>query len=93
MHIRITIAALAVTGLALTGCAAEPSYNEKATACADAIKGGAKVTKTERPAECADITEDDYNILIIGNAIEKSEILNDDGTINFDKLTEEPTEP
>lgn len=65
MRTRHTLAAIAATlTLSLTGC----GYS--ADDCAAAIDDTS--TKTNRPAECKDISDDDYTTLLMGYMIDKA---------------------
>ena len=68
MRTRLTLAALAATiTLSLTGC----GYT--ADDCAAAITD--ESTKTNRPTECQDISDDDYTTLLMGYILRKDGIL------------------
>lgn len=64
MRTRLTLAALgAATLLGLTGC----GYS--ADDCAAAITD--ESTKTNRPEQCQDISDDDYELLLMGYILKK----------------------
>lgn len=63
MRRAITAAALAA-GLLLTGCS---SYTVED--CKNALTD--KSTKTSRPKECEDLSQKDYDLLLMGRALEK----------------------
>ena len=68
MRTRLTLAALAAgLLLSLTGC----GYT--ADDCAAAIND--ESTKTNRPTECQDISDDDYTTLLMGYILRKDGIL------------------
>ncbi|MFD3741599.1 hypothetical protein [Streptomyces sp. NPDC058629] len=70
MHTRTTTAALiAAALLALTGC----SSGYTADDCAAAIDDTS--TKTNKPVECQDISEEDYETLHLGYLLRKDGLL------------------
>ncbi|MEV1094761.1 hypothetical protein AB0I87_04645 [Streptomyces sp. NPDC049952] len=67
MRTRLTLAAIAATLLAVTGC----GYS--ADDCAAAITD--ESTKTNRPTECQDISDDDYETLLLGYILRNKNLL------------------
>lgn len=68
MRTTIAIAATTAALLALTGCSNDsPHYT--ADDCAAAITDTS--TKTSRPTECADVSDDDYETLILAHIIKR----------------------
>jgi hypothetical protein len=71
MRRHITAAALVVTALLLTGCGA--SEVEKQEACLDAIRARAEGDRA-KPKACEEISDDDYNTLIIGEVLKNTDL-------------------
>ncbi|MFF6925832.1 hypothetical protein [Streptomyces californicus] len=70
MRTRTTTAALiAASLLALTGCSSEYTADD----CAAAIDDTS--TKTNRPVECQDISDEDYKTLLMGYIIRNSGVV------------------
>lgn len=68
MRTRLTAAALAAgLLLAITGCSSDTRYT--ADDCAAAITDSS--TKTDRPTECADVSDDDYDALILSHILKR----------------------
>ncbi|MEW5658339.1 hypothetical protein ABGT92_23835 [Streptomyces cinereoruber] len=68
---RLITAAITATLLLLTGCGA--SEVEKQEACLDAIRARAEGDRA-KPKACEEISDDDYNTLIIGEVIENTDL-------------------
>lgn len=66
---RIHTAAAIAAGLllAVTGCSSDTTYT--ADDCAAAITDAS--TKTDRPAECAGVSDDDYETLILSHVLKR----------------------
>lgn len=67
MRIHAAAALGASLLLALTGCSSDTTYT--ADDCAAAITDAS--TKTDRPTECADISDDDYETLILAHILKR----------------------
>ncbi|MFB6943201.1 hypothetical protein ACFWGL_17095 [Streptomyces sp. NPDC060286] len=74
-----------ILALALTSCG--KSAAEQAADCRDAIT--ATSTKTFRPDACKDLSQDDYNALLMDWALKNSGVIDKDGNVDPDKLLDD----
>ncbi|MGW0599945.1 hypothetical protein ACWD11_22715 [Streptomyces sp. NPDC002776] len=87
MRIRTALAgALLVLAAATAGCSSDKSEEEIAVDCQQALADGATATKTERPEACEGLTQDDYDALLMSQALQDSGVVDDDGNVDVDEL-------
>lgn len=65
-----------------------PSYDQIVQDCAVALSNRAE-GDYDKPDACKGVKRDDYDTLVIGQVIEDSGLLNDDGTLDTSKIGED----
>ncbi|WP_432010163.1 hypothetical protein [Streptomyces cucumeris] len=83
-----TAAATLAAGLLLTACSSGPSQEEIAKQCVAALKDRAEGDKS-RPSACKGLSEDDYNTLVIGQAIDDTGWIGEDGEVDKNKMLDD----
>ncbi|MGW4388216.1 hypothetical protein [Streptomyces sp. NPDC004685] len=79
---RTVIALLAAATLALTGCG--KSEAEQQADCQKSITESS--TDTKRPDACKDLSQDDYETLLVDWGLKHSGVIDKDGNVDPDKL-------
>ncbi|MEU0459188.1 hypothetical protein ABZ322_40990 [Streptomyces sp. NPDC006129] len=86
MRTRTTITAIALLLAALTACGSGKSEEEIAADCQKALTTATDATKTNRPGACEGLSQEDYNDLLMSQALKDSGLVDQDGNVNPDEL-------
>jgi uncharacterized lipoprotein len=87
MRTRTAIAAGALLLAALTGCSSDKSEDEIAADCQKALaKSTAGATEKDRPEACTGLPQEDYEALLISEAMKDTGVIDKDGNVDPEEL-------
>lgn len=84
-----TTAALLLACLTLAACTSERTQDEIAADCRPALSK--KATKTDWPAECEGLTQENYDALLMHWILEQQGILDENGDVDMGELLDGAT--
>ncbi|TQL21956.1 hypothetical protein [Streptomyces sp. SLBN-134] len=85
MRTRTALTAVLLTLAALTAACGK-SDEEIAADCAKALASGQTATKTDRPDACEGLPDDDYEALLMSQALKDSGVIDKDGNVDAEGL-------
>lgn len=85
MRTRTALTATLLALAALTAACGK-SDEEIAVDCQKALASGAHATETDRPDACKDLPQDDYEALLMSQALKDSGIIDEDGNVDAEEL-------
>lgn len=80
-----TVLLAAALGAGVAGCSSQPSYDQIAANCAKALVARPDGDRS-KPAACNGLKEKDYGTLLLDATLNKSGLVNPDGSVNVSKL-------
>lgn len=92
-RVWIILSAAVVTAIVVAGTVVwlnARSYNDIVAACARALEQRAD-GDTDRPAECRDVTDDDYDALAISQVLKDSGVVDEDGNVDLRRVLDDPS--
>jgi len=88
MRTRTALTA-ALLALAALTAACGKSEEEIATDCQKALAAGEHATKADRPEACEGLPQDDYDALVMSQALKDSGTINDNGDVDLGELLDD----
>lgn len=90
MRTRTTIAAGVLLLAVLTACGSDKSEEEIAVDCQKALaKSTAGATEKDRPEACEGLPQEDYEALLMSEAMKDTGVIDEDGNVDLDELLNE----
>ncbi|MCX4622797.1 hypothetical protein ACF09G_13090 [Streptomyces albogriseolus] len=88
MRTRTALTA-ALLALAALTAACGKSEEEIANDCKQALASGERATKTDRPDACEGLPQDDYDALVMSQALKDTGVVDDNGNVDLGELLDD----